>query len=460
MMAAWSGYYKNAIIRFNLGASGECWSRPKVYDPNEDVEMKTIVRAAFAASLLYTAAGTATLLAPTAAYAEDKITPDVGKPLSEAIKAAHANDFQTALAKVKEAQAVADRTPFDDYKINSILAFIAINMKDNDTATTASEAAADSPAMPDAEKKSTFYNAVLFAAQAKHYQKAITYGQQLAALNGLDATTEAVLAQVYYFTQDYPHAQQYAQMSIDASKAVGTPPNGTALDIIMSSQAKQNNQAGDQEMLENLAVKFNKDDSWSQLVDIALSTKGIEDPDALFLFRLKMLVPNAMHGDDYTLLAGVADQQGYPTEAYAALQKGIASGKLTTGEVGESLAKSRNGASLDERSLSTVAAQAERTNTGEQDIKLAEDYWGYGRYTDAEAAARRAMGKDGLKDPSEGPMLIGMLLVAQGKYDEAIQTLGQVSGTTARGKTAHLWTIYAQAQKKQAPKAPASATTH
>ena len=224
--------------------------------------MKTIVRAAFAASLLYTAAGTAALLAPTAAYAEDRITPNVSKPLSEAIKAAHANDFQTALARVKEAQAVADRTPFDDYKINSILAFIAINIKDNDTATAASEAAADLPAVPDAEKKSTFYNALLFAAQAKHYQKAITYGQQLAALNGLDATTEAVLAQVYYFTQDYPHAQQYAQMSIDASKAVGTPPNGTALDIVMNSQTKQNNPAGDQEMLENLAVNFNKGDSW------------------------------------------------------------------------------------------------------------------------------------------------------------------------------------------------------
>ncbi len=287
------------------------------------------------------------------------------------------------------------------------------------------------------------------------------------ALNGLDYTTEATLAVAYYSTNDFAHAQQLAQKSVDDAKAAGQPPTEQALIIIMSSQAQQKNDAGAQQTLETLALNFNKRENWSQLVDIALSSiasssKGHksprQDPDALYLLRLKMLVPDAMSSaSDFEILADAANQQGYPTEAYNVLQKGIGSGKMTAGQAGSDFALARNGAALDAKQLGTIAAQAERAKTGEQDIKLAEDYWGYGRYADAEAIARRAIGKGGLKDPSEGPMLLGMLLVAQGKYDDAVQTLAQATGSPTRTKAAHLWSLYAQAQKIQA-QGSASAT--
>ncbi|MGO8712594.1 MAG: hypothetical protein ACLQUZ_11165 [Rhizomicrobium sp.] len=429
--------------------------------------MKMIVRAVFAASLMCTAAGTAILSTP-AAHAEEKIGPKVGKPLNDAIKAAQAGDFPAALAAIKEAQGVEDRTPFEDYKINAILAYVALKMNDIPTATTAYEACADSPAMPDEDKKQTFYNAILLSAQAKHYQKAIVYGQQLQALNGLDYKIESMLAIAYYSTRDFSHAQQFAQMSVDAAKAAGQRPPEQALEIIMSSQAQQKNEAGAEQTLETLALDFNKPETWSQLIDIALSsiggasrthTSAGKDPDALYLLRLKMVVPNAMsNGSDYLILADAANQQGYPTEAYNVLQKGIGSGKITAAQAGPDYAQARSGAALDQRSLAAIARQAERAKTGEQDIKLAEDYWGYGRYADAEVAARRAIGKGGLKDTSEGPLLLGMLLDVQGKYDDAIQTLAQVDGSTTRTRTAHLWSLYAQAQKIQAQGSAAAAS--
>ena len=407
--------------------------------------MRSIVRAAFVGCLMLSAAGT---LAPHAAWADDKVSPKVGKPLNDAVKSAQANDFQGALAHIKEAQAVDGRTAFDDYKINAILAYISIQMKDYTTATTATEAAADSPAMPDAEKKETLHNAILLAVPATHYQKAITYGSELAALNGLDPTTEAMVARAYYETKDFPNAQKYAEMSVDASKAAGQPPSEVALDIVMSSQANQHNEAGAQQTLENLALNYNRSSDWSQLIDVALGGKNVKDADALYLLRLKMMIPDAMRDFDYTSLASVADQQGYSTEAWSVLQKGIAAGKTTAGKAGATYGHARSGAAIDQKSLPEIAASAAKSKTGQQDIKLAEDYWGYGRFADAEVAARRAISKGGLKDPSEGPMVLGMLLVAQGKYDEAITTLEQVSGSPSRKNTAHLWSVYAQAQKK------------
>ncbi len=412
-------------------------------------------RAAFAASLLCATAGASTLIWTATAQAADKLSADVGKPLQDAVKSAQAGDWAGAVASVKIAQAVTDRTPFDDYKINSILAYIAINMKDYDTATTATEASADSPAMPDEDKQKTYYNAVLLSSAAKHYQKAITYGQDLATLNGVDDKIEAQLAVDYYELKDMAHAQQMAQKAIDMAKAAGKPADPNSLRIVMQSQASQNNEAGAEQTLETLAVTQNDMPSWHSLIELALGTKGMKDVDAFYLFRLKLLIGSMQAADDYNTLAGVAAQLGYPTEAANVLQQGITAGKVSSG--GELLAKARKDAAADERMLPAIAAQAEKSKTGEQDIKLAEDYWGYGRFADAEAAARRAMSKGGLKDPAEGPLLLGASQVAQAKYADAIQTFGQVDGSAAKQKVAHLWSLYAQSKQPQSAAAPAPA---
>lgn len=417
--------------------------------------MKSIVRAALGFALLCIAAGTA----PTQSWAgEPPLTPAVAKALSAAVKAAQSNDFTTALAGIKEAQAVSDRTLYDDYKINSILAYVAGQTKDYATATTATEAAADSPVIPDEDKKQIVHNALIYANAAKQYQKAIAYGQELATLNALDSITDEVLAESYYFTNDYAHAQQYAQASIDASKAEGKQPEQNALTIVMSAQAKQNNTGGAEQSLEQLAVAYNKPENWVQLTDLALGGKGIKDLDALFILRLFELTPGAVPAEDCTTLGSVADEQGYSTEAYKVLQGCISSGKITAAQAGQTYTHARNGAGLDEHSLKEIAASAERSKSGEQDVKLAEDYWGYGRYAEAETIARRAVSKGGLKDPTEAPTLIGILQVAQGKYADAIQTFGQINGSPSRNKTVHLWSLYAQAQQKQAQGASTATT--
>jgi len=167
----------------------------------------------------------------------------------------------------------------------------------------------------------------------------------------------------------------------------------------------------------------------------------------------------AAKGSEYKEMASALTVLGYPTETMNVLQQGVSAGKVTNTEVGAMLSKARRDAAQDERMLPQIASAAAKSRTGEQDVKLGEDYWGYGRYADAEAAARRAMSKGGLKTPAEGPLLVGAAEVAQGKYADAIQTLSQVSGNEAATRTAHLWSLYAQAKQggrsAAAPAAPA-----
>jgi tetratricopeptide (TPR) repeat protein len=390
---------------------------------------------------------TPTPSAPRAAAAQkSKVSKTVTSQLMDAQKSMEAKDYQGALAKLKEAQAVADLTPFDNYIIDRLMAAADQGLNDMAGASNAVLAAADTGVVPDDDKKAVFHDALQASAFLQQWPKTIAYGQQLVQLNALDATTAANLAIAYYNTNDFTHAQQSAQQSIEFSKAAGQPPDQNAMKIVMSSQVKQNNQAGAEQTLEQLAMQNNSPESWAQLVAVSFGAKGMSDLGALYLYRLLVLT-SGMKPEDYKVMGSLASQLGYPTEAAKVLEQG--------GQGGATLTKARHDAAMDERALPQIAASAEKSRTGEQDVKLGEDYWGYGRYADAEAAARRAIGKGGLKVPSEGPMLVGAAQAAQGKYAEAIQTLSQVTGSEANTKTAHLWSLYAQAKQRSASATPA-----
>jgi hypothetical protein len=367
----------------------------------------------------------------------------LGADIIAAQKMIQAKDDQGAIAKLKTLQPTAT-DPYDIYVINRLLFAAAVDMNDMATAGPAIEAAVASPAMPDEDKKSMVYNALQVSANLQQWPQAIQYGQELVQLNGIDARATGILAIAYYNTKDFAHAQQYAQQSVDLAKAAGQPPDQNALQIIEGSQVNQHNQAGAEQTLEQIALQNPTPQIWAELIQHAFG--GIRDAEALYLYRL-LQITGAMTGEDYKEYGSDTATLGYPTETVNVLQQGISAGKISASEVGPTLTKARRDAQTDERSLPQIAASAQKSKSGEQEVKLGEDYWGYGRYADVEAAAREAVTKGGLKTPWEGPMLIGAAQVAQSKYADAVQTLSQVSGSAGVTKVAHLWSLYAQSKQ-------------
>jgi tetratricopeptide (TPR) repeat protein len=440
---------------------------------------KNFVRAALTASLLCTTAGVAAVVLSTSASAQMEdygggssgdatnkpapaatqgkpsdtavTNPAIGKALQEAQKDLQANDFTGAAAAIQTAQGVADPTPIETYYINKFAAALAIDTKNYAAATKAYEANAASPVMPDTDKKEVFHNLMLLTSANKDWQGVVNYGKQLEAVNGMDDQTYGVIALAYYNLKDMTSAKTYAQKSIDAAKAAGKQPQQASLEIVMGAQANGHDQTGAVATLEQIILQYNKPDDWRQLTNVGLGTKGIKNIDALFIYRLKDMTGSLTESDDY-VTPGEIDAQltfGYSVEAVKFYEAGINAGKVKPGDV-PGLAKARKDAAQDRASLATYAASAAKSAKGDQDLKMAEDYWGYGRYADAEASARSAIAKGGLKDPGEGLMVLGTSLVAQGKNDEAIQTFSQVTGNEGRMKAAHLWSLYAQAKKNQA----------
>ncbi|HEY2014379.1 MAG TPA: hypothetical protein VGH38_12805, partial [Bryobacteraceae bacterium] len=195
-----------------------------------------------------------------------KLSKAVGPTMVAAQKAANAGDWQGALAQARTAQAIADRTPFDDVEINDFIGVAAVNLKDYKTATAAFEAAADSPAntdMPPADREQLYHNALLLSADAQQWPKAIAYGQVLEGMNKMDDSLYADMAVGYYNLKDTPHATEYAQKSIAAAKAAGKQPDQNVLKIVMSGQVA-NNPAAAEETLANIVLQNNSPEDWGR----------------------------------------------------------------------------------------------------------------------------------------------------------------------------------------------------
>ena len=426
---------------------------------------KKIVRAAFAAILLGTTASVAMVSFPAAAADKDKKPPEktisksLIKPMIAVQKAVKEGDWAAAMVSLKEAQAVPDRTPFDDYKIDQFMAYAAVSLKDYPAAITAYEAMAASPEEDPAEKASTRHNLVLLNYDAKDYAKTLKYGEELAALGPVDTKITTTMAQAYYFTNNYPKAEEWSKKALDASIAANTQPDQGALSVLLSAQAKQGKQAEAASTLEMIAANYGKASDWSQLIDVALGTPGIQNTDGIDLYRLRDAAGAMQDADDYALMSTIALQLGYPGEAKTILDQGIAAHRITTtGKAASQYKSAVAGAATDDKTLPKFAKDAEARKTGDYDEKLAETYYGYKRYADAEVAARRSLTKPGGKDPQQAKMVLAMSLARQGKYQEASGLFKEVEdagGRAARTRAAHLWQSFCHS--KLPPPAPVAA---
>jgi len=412
----------------------------------------SLFRAALTSCLLGSATFAIGAFATSAVAAEKPAAPAVpivSKPVGVLLDAAKklmiANDFVTAKATVTQALAVPNRTPIDDYEIDNFLGNIAIKLNDHPTADTMFETMAESPVIPEADKPATFRIATLLANEAKHFDKAIKYGHAFIALGGPpDDLVLSTMSQSYYFTNDFANAETFANQSI-AATAPGKVPNQSAYQVLLGSQIKLKKEAAAIGTLEKMATYYNDPADWGQLID-ASSTIKMKPIELLFFYRLRLATRASASGEEYSAMADIPLSIGYPAEAQAILELGLATGKLSnSGKTAAKLADARSRTVKDRAGLASFDAMATKSATGELDVKLAEAYFGYGRYADAEAAARRAIGKDGAKtDLGEANMVLGMALALEGKSADALAAFNSVKGgSAALMKAQHLWSLYA-----------------
>lgn len=387
----------------------------------------------------------------TPAYAADKkseqISSKVGKPLKEALDLAQQKKFKEAMAKVKEVQAIPGKTPFEEYKVNEIVAYIAVNLQDGATAAKAWEATLDSGQLSPAETKQRLDQLTKVYYGSKNYAKAIQYGQRYTKDVGPDTEIQLLVAQSYYLQQDYPHTIEATQALIRTANQAGQTVKKEWLDLLMDSQMKAGKEAEAQATLEQLLAKYPSPLYWNNMFIYVQNQGGSSDRKSLEVYRLKMLT-NSLKDSDYVDMAQLALALGFPGDAKTVLDKGFAAKVLGTGSTKDRETRLMNlaqeNSAKDQKGLPQFEKEAIASSSGEEDLKLGEAYASYGEHEKAIEAIKRALKKGGLKSPDEAHLQLGIAYYNAKRTNEAIAEFKAVPADSKLASVARLWIIFAQ----------------
>ena len=266
-----------------------------------------------------------------AAFAQDKsesLGPEVGRILQGAQELMKAHKPKEALAKVREADALADKTPFESYVVERMRAAAAAGAGDIQAAIQAFEAVIASGRLPQPELLTMTQALAGSYYRNKDYPKAIVWGARYFKEGGTDPQLRLMLIHSYYQNDDFEQAAQEALSDIQADEKAGKAPPEDRLQLLANCYLKQNDVNRYAWALEKLVAHYPKKEYWADLIARTQRKPTFADRLALDVFRLRLATGNLVAPEDFMEMAQLALQAGYPAESRQALEQGYRNGVL------------------------------------------------------------------------------------------------------------------------------------
>jgi hypothetical protein len=377
--------------------------------------------------------------------AAQALRPEVGRPLQQAGELLKAGKTREALAKVREAEAVPNKTPAEELTILRMKGAAAQRAGDNATAIAAYEAAF--PKLSGAEAAQTA-EALAFAYSArKDFARASQWIQKAQALG--NSSPQLKQLQTYLLTQsgDYAAIAKEAAGAVAAAEQAGRHPEESDLLRLADAQQRLGNRAGELATLDKLLHLYPKKQYWAVYLDRLPRKSGFSDRFALDVMRLKLATANLESTDDYMEMAQLALQAGLPAEGLAVIDKGFASGALGKGpeaarqqRLRELAIKQDNDAKA---SIAARAAAAQSAKDGNDLVQIGYAYVTMGQADRGVALIQEGIAKGGLKRPDDARLRLGQALLKDGKKAKAVQVLRSVQGSDGAADLARLFALLA-----------------
>ncbi|HEY4343312.1 MAG TPA: hypothetical protein VGN05_03125 [Parvibaculum sp.] len=383
------------------------------------------------------------LAAPSAARAAT-VGLAVGEPLKEAQDLSKAGKYADALRKVKTANALSGKTPYESFVIDDFAAFLNMKLKDYAAAAQAAEAALATGQVTDKERPERLKTLVQISYTAKNYGKVIAFAKQYQQAAGPDAEMQRLVTQAYYLQKDYPDAEASAKALTASQTAAGRKPDEAILQLWLSSAFYAQDKSGQQAALTALVENYSSPAYIGDLLNLVEADLGKSDRMSLEVFRLERAAGLLKTSDAYTEMAQLAIQLGLPGEARAVMAQGFAAGVLggknkSREQRLEAMAKQQAG--QDEPALAATAG------TSKARAALAEAYASYGKddkaialYKDVLAAAPR--------DADLVRLHLGQAYLVKGDVASARKSFAAVGDAKLAGlaRLARLWIAVARSK--------------
>jgi tetratricopeptide (TPR) repeat protein len=371
--------------------------------------------------------------------------PQIGQPVEEAGQLLKQKKFKEALDKLRAADAVPDKTPYERYVVEGTRAAIALNSSDYAVAEKALEAVLATGILSPPEALARVQALAQINYQLKDYPRVIDNSNRYYREGGTDEGPRLLLAQAYYLQNDFANAAKTFRVILQANEKSGKRPDENLLLALLNSEQQQKNEAGRIEVLQILAATYPKPEYWTDLLIAIQKKPGFPSRLVLDVDRLMIATGTMKAPDDYMQAAQLALLAGLPGDAKSFLDKGSAAGILGKGATAErekrlaDMAGRQAGDDL--KSLPQLATEADAASTGLTWVKLGDAYASYGQYDKAIDAYQRGLKKGSLQNPDDAKLHLGIAYLQSGQKPKAKDELDSVAGKDGTRDLAQLWLI-------------------
>lgn len=385
----------------------------------------------------------ATLLLAGLAQAQEALRPEIGKPLQAAQELMKAGKYKDALAKVREGDAVGNRTPYENFILDRMRGSAAAGAGDEATATKSFEAVLASGRLQAAESLQMLEALAGTAYRAKDYARAIEWSQRYFKEGGSSAQMSSLQTSAHYLSGDYAGVVRDMQQKVQSVERAVPVVDETTLRMLAASHAKLGDEAGYLNTLEKLLIHHPKKDYWADMLARIQNKPGFSDRLLLDVYRLQLATGTLDDPAQYLEMAQLALQAGLPAEAKKVVDAGYAAGKLGTGAEGPRHLRMRDMAykqtAEDDKSLSADVVG----RNPEALVNVGQALVAAGRVDKGIELIEHGIAKGGLKRAEEAKLHLGQAYLKSGNKAKAVEMFKTVKGADGIGDLARLWAIQA-----------------
>ena len=400
------------------------------------------------AALLFILGLAAGLAAPVLAQDQVKsatVRAEVGKPLQAAVALLKGRKAKAALAKIAEADAVKNKTPFEAYMVARLRAQAEAAAGDAAAAARDFEATAASPAAPAAERTQFLAVAAGQYYSARQYAKAVGLATRYFAAGGKDPAVRTIYVQALYLGNDFAQAAREILADVEGEQQAGKTPSEMELQMLANCYLKTNDKAGYAHTMEKLVAFHPKRDYWLSVVYSVTTRPGFSDRLTLDADRLKLATGTMRGAEDYMEAAQLALQAGFPMEAKKFVDAGYAAGLLGTGPDAARHQRLRalvqKNLAEDQRTLGQGDARVAADKDGTPLLNTGLNYVLHGRADKGLAMMAQGMRKGGFRHPDDARLRLGYAYQLAGQKQKAVQVFKTVRGADGAAALARLWVI-------------------
>ena len=373
------------------------------------------------------------------------VRPEIGRPIRAAIELIKHKRGKDALARVHEADAVANKTPYETYLIEQVRAQAAAAAGDAAEAAQAFEAIAASAFTSPSQRLQFLAAAAGQYYQARNYGKTAALGARYFKDGGADKSMRTLYVQALYLGNDFAAAGRELQSQIQSEEQAGGTPAEEQLQLLANVYVKQHDNVAYANVLEQLAAYYPKKDYWLAVVASVAARPGFSERLSLDLARLKLATGTMRTAAEYVEAAQLSILAGLPVEAKKIIDEGYAAGLLGTGPDADRHRRLKDMAARnlaeDTRTLGQDDAEAAAAKGGTALLNSGLNYVLHGNAGKGLEMMEQGLRKGGLKHPDDARLHLGYAYHLAGQNQKAIRIFKTVHGTDGAASLARLWII-------------------